>query len=86
MQNINNWGSRYGKTSSLFNLINCQPDINKNYLYANNPFEAKYQLLINKVESLSFLMILKLLLNAGIIWVIFIKISKIKTQRRNVKH
>ena len=30
-------GSESGKTNSLFNLINDQPDINKNYLYAKDP-------------------------------------------------
>ena len=34
--------------NALLNLINNQPDINKIYLYAKNPFEAKYQYLINK--------------------------------------
>ena len=33
------------------NLINNQPDIDKIYLYAKDPYEAKYQLLINKRES-----------------------------------
>ena len=40
-----------GKTNSLFNLISHQPGINKIFLYAKDPFEAKYQLLINKRES-----------------------------------
>ena len=40
-----------GKTNSLFNLINQQPDIDKIYLYAKDPYEAKYQFLINKRES-----------------------------------
>ena len=40
-----------GKTNSLFNLINPQPDIDKIYLFAEDPFETKYQLLINKRES-----------------------------------
>ena len=31
-------------------LINHQPDIDKIYLYAKNQYEAKYQLLINKVK------------------------------------
>ena len=39
------------KTNSLFNLIIHQPDIYKIYLYAKYPYEAKYQLLINKRES-----------------------------------
>ena len=30
------------KINSLFNLINQQPDIDKNYLYAKDPYEAKY--------------------------------------------
>ena len=41
-------GSRSGKTNSLFNLINQQPDIDKIYLYAKDPYEAKYQFLIKK--------------------------------------
>ena len=40
-----------GKTNSLFNLINQQPDIDKLYLYAKDPYEAKHQYLINKRES-----------------------------------
>ena len=40
-----------GKKNALFNLINNEPDIAKIYLYAKNPYEAKYQLLINKRES-----------------------------------
>ena len=40
-----------GKTNLLFNLISHQPDIDKIYLYAKDPFEAKYKLLINKRES-----------------------------------
>ena len=40
-----------GKTNVLLNLINYKPDIDKIFLYAKNPFEAKYQLLINKRES-----------------------------------
>ena len=41
-------GSGSGKTSSLFNPINKQPDIDKIYLYSKNPYNAKYQFLINK--------------------------------------
>ena len=33
------------------NLINNQPDIDKIYLYAKYPYEAKYQYLINKREK-----------------------------------
>ena len=40
-----------GKTSALLNLINNQPDIDKIYLYAKDPYEKKYQYLINKREE-----------------------------------
>ena len=43
-------GCESGRTNSLFNLINQQPDIDKIYLYAKDPYEAKYQFLINKRE------------------------------------
>ena len=33
------------------NLINKQPDIDKIYLYAKDPYEANYQFLINKRET-----------------------------------
>ena len=35
----------------MLNLINHEPDIDKIYLYAKDPYEEKYQLLINKRES-----------------------------------
>ena len=44
-------GSGSGKTNALLNLINTQPDIDKIYLYAKDPYESKYQFLINKRES-----------------------------------
>ena len=44
-------GSGSGKTSSIFNLITQQPDIDKIYLYANDPCEVKYQLLVKKGDS-----------------------------------
>ena len=40
-----------GKTNALLNLINNQPDIDKIYLDAKDPYEAKYQYLINKREK-----------------------------------
>ena len=43
-------GSGSGKTNSLFNLLSQQPDIYTIYLYAKQPYEAKYQFLINKIE------------------------------------
>ena len=43
-----------GKTNALLNLINNQPDIDKMYLCSKDPYEAKYQFLINKIESVAF--------------------------------
>ena len=40
-----------GKTNLLLNLIENQPDIDKIYLYAKDPYEAKYQYLITKREG-----------------------------------
>ena len=37
-----------GETISLFNLISHQPDIDNIYLYAKDPYEAKYKYLISK--------------------------------------
>ena len=45
------WKSESGKANSLFNLLSHQLDIDKIYLYGNDPYKAKYQLLINKRES-----------------------------------
>ena len=44
-------GSGSGQTNALLNLINSQPDIDKIYLYAKDPYEKKYQYLINKREN-----------------------------------
>ena len=44
-------GSGSGKTNTLLNLINHGPDIDKIYLYAKDPNEAKYKFLINKQGS-----------------------------------
>ena len=41
-------GSGSRKTNALLNLINNQPDIDKIYLSAKDPYEKKYKYLINK--------------------------------------
>ena len=41
-------GSGSGKTNLLLNLIENQPDIDKIYLDAKDPYESKYQYLTNK--------------------------------------
>ena len=43
--------SESGKTNVLLNLIDNQSDIDKIYLYAKDPYEAKYQYLINIREK-----------------------------------
>ena len=45
-------GSGSEKTNALLNLINKQPDIDKIFLCAKDPYEAKYQFLINKKENI----------------------------------
>ena len=77
------------KTSSLFNLINQQPDIDQIYLYAKDPYEPKYQFLINKGKlktGLKILNDLKLLLNTRMILMIFIKTLKNTTQVKDMKY
>ena len=44
-------GSESWKTNAFLNLIIHQPDIDKVHLNGKDPFEAKYQLLINKRKS-----------------------------------
>ena len=44
-------GSGSGKINALLNLISNQPDIDEIYLYAKDPYKAKYQYLINKREK-----------------------------------
>ena len=44
-------GSGTGKTNALLNLINNQQNIDKIYLYAKDPYEDKYQYLINKRKN-----------------------------------
>ena len=69
-------GSGSGKTNALLNLINNQPDIDKIYLYARDPYEVKYQFSMNKRENtgLKHFMIQKLSLSIQMICKMFIKI------------
>ena len=48
-------GSESGKTKSLFKLISQHHDIDEIHLYAKDPYNTKYQLLIKKrkVRNLS---------------------------------
>ena len=47
-------GSGSEKTNALFNSINNQPDFDKIYLYAKDPYEAKYQYLTSRCQKLGF--------------------------------
>ena len=44
-------GSSCRKTNALLNLISNQPDTDKIYLYAKDPYKVKGQLLVNKREG-----------------------------------
>ena len=48
-------GKGSGKTNALLNLIENQPDINKIYLYAKDPYEAISQYLINKTKGVGII-------------------------------
>ena len=81
-----------GKANALLNLINNQPDIDKIYLYAKDPYEAKYQFLVNKRESTglesteSTVLIVKLLLSIQMICKMFTEILMNTIQIKNAKY
>ena len=77
-----------GKTNTLLNLINNQPDIDKIYLYAKDPYEAKYQYLIKKREKirLDYYNDPKTFMDYSNNMEMFIKILKNIIQEKNVKY
>ena len=79
-------GSGAGKTNLLLNLIENQPDIDKIYLYVKDPYESKYQYLINKRESVGILLTLKLLLIIQTICMKFTKILMITILIKKIKY
>ena len=52
IQNTNNRGFRIWKNKCITEFNKSQPVIDKAYLYAKDPYEPKYQILINKRESI----------------------------------
>ena len=80
-------GSGSGRTKTWLNLINRKSDIDKMYSNTKDSYEAKYQVLINKQQSVGLIIVmtLKHLLNTLMIWVIFIKmlISTILEKTKN---
>ena len=81
-------GSGSGKTNALLNLINNQPDIDKIYLYAKDPYEAKCQYLIKKREKVGsdISMTVKPSWNIQMIFKMSTKILKITIQEKIVKY
>ena len=78
-------GSGSGKTNALLNLIHNQQDIDKIYLYAKDPYENKYQYLINKRKSLglkhfndpkAFIQMICMMFTKTLIAIILIKKTK----------
>ena len=84
---MNLGGSGSGKTNSLFYLINHQTAVDKVYLYAKDPYEAKYQFSIKKRErkDLKDFSDSKAFFEHPI-WAIFIKIVKNTTQIKKLKY
>ena len=87
-QNIDNWKSWIWKKNALLNLMNRQPDIYKIYLYVKDPYDAKYQLLINKreVAGIKHFNDSEAFINNQMIWIIFIKILKNTIQLKSKKN
>ena len=50
MQNINSWTFWIWEKNALLNGVNDKPDTDKIYLYAKDPYEERYHLVINKNE------------------------------------
>ena len=79
-------GSGTGKTNALLNLINNQSDIDKIYLYAKDPYEDKYQYLINKREYVGIIsMILRRSLNIRMIFMMYTKILITITPTKKIR-
>ena len=78
-------GSGYGKTNLLLSLIENQPDIDKTYLYAKDPYESKYQYLINKTEGVG-INHFNVLLIIQIICMMFIKILMITILIKKIRY
>ena len=78
---------RIWKNNALFNLISREIDIDKIYLYAKGPYEAKYQLLIIKRENsnLNRFNYSKAFIEYSMISMIFIKVLKNAIQINNAK-
>ena len=85
---LNVGGSGSEKTNALLNLINNRLDIDKIYLYTKDPYERKYQYLINKCEKvgLDHFKDPKAFVDIQMICKMYTKILKITIRERNVKY
>ena len=81
-------GSGSGKTNALLNLIHNHLDIDKIYLYAKDPYERKYQYLIDKREKVGIdhFKDPKAFMDIQMICKMFTIILKITIQEINVKY
>ena len=81
-------GSETGKTNALLNLMQNQPYIDKIFLYSKDPYEGKYELLINKRErvGINCLKILRRLLNILMICIRSIKILITITLMKKIRY
>ena len=78
------WAALAIRKPILLNIVNSLPDIDKIYLYAKDPYEAKYQYLINKREKVGldhYKDFIEYLNDMQDVY----KILKITMQERNVK-
>ena len=80
-------GSRSGKINELLNLISCLSEINKIFSFTEDPYEPKYQLLINKHDQtgLKHFKDPKISLNIQMIWMVFLKIVLNRILKKNCK-
>ena len=81
-------GSGSWKTNALLNLIENQPDIDEIYLYAKDPYECKYQYLVNIGEKVGLKRFNnpKLLLSIQMACAMFTGILIIANQIKKIKY
>ena len=87
IQNTIVGGSGSGKTNGSLNLIKEQPYIDKIYLYAKDPYEAKYQylIMIHEKVGLDHFNDPKVLWNIQMMCYMYTKVLKITTLIKKIK-
>ena len=81
-------GSESGKTNVLLDLTENQPDIDKTFLYAKDPYKVKYQDLIKIREEVGIdhQTLLELILSIQTICAMFTKILIITILIKKIKY